>query len=71
MAINPYEPELAKRRKTFEIAYNQLNEHIYGMRNSITPDLRQKMEAAEEALSDYKNAGYSLAEWIEQKPSES
>lgn len=70
MAINPYEPELAKRRKAFEIAYEQLNEHIYKLRNSVAPDLRQKMEAANEAMNDYRETGFALAEWIEQKPKE-
>ena len=68
MAINPYEPELSKRRKSFEIAYIQLNELVYPLRNSTAPDLRQKMEGVEEAMKDYRDTGYALAEWLEQKP---
>lgn len=68
MAINPYEPELSKRRTAFEIAYTQLNELVYPLRNSTAPDLRQKMEKVEEAMNDYKETGYALAEWLEQKP---
>ena len=71
MAINPYEPELAKRQKAFEIAYDQLNSLIYSLRGSTDSNFRQKMEAAEEAMTDYRETGFSLAEWIEQEPEES
>ena len=66
MAINPYEPELAKRKKAFEIAYAQLCTHMNKLR-SLSPEFRQQMEAADEGLKDYRNAGYALAEWMEQK----
>ena len=67
MAINPYEPELAKRKKAFEIAYSQLSTHMNVLRQQGA-EFRKQMEAADEALEDYRNTGYALAEWIEQKP---
>ncbi|WP_193855078.1 hypothetical protein [cf. Phormidesmis sp. LEGE 11477] len=67
MAINPYEPELAKRKKAFEIAYAQLSKHMHKLRNHGA-EFRQQMEAADEALKDYRATGYALAEWIERKP---
>lgn len=66
MAIDPYEPELAKRKKAFEIAYGQLSRIMNELRNQ-GPELRSKMVEADEALKDYRQAGYSLAEWMEQK----
>lgn len=67
MAINPYEPELAKRKKAFEIAYTQLSTHMNKLR-SHGAEFRTRMAAADEALKDYRNAGFALADWMEQKP---
>lgn len=66
MAINPYEPELAKRKKTFEIAHGQLSTYMNKLR-SHGAEFRQQMDEADEALKDYRDAGYALAEWMEQK----
>ena len=67
MAINPYEPELAKRRKAFEIAYSQLSNLMNTLRHQGA-EFRKQMEEVDEALEDYRNTGYALAEWMEQKP---
>lgn len=67
MAIDPYEPELAKRKKAFEIAYSQLSSHMNALRHQGA-EFRKQMEEADEALKDYRNTGYALAEWMEQKP---
>lgn len=67
MAIDPYEPELAKRKKAFEIANNQLSVHMGHLRNKGSSEFRKQMEVTEEALKDFQEAGYALAEWLEQK----
>ena len=67
MAINPYEPELAKRQKAFEIAYSQLIQYMDGLRYRGS-EFRQHMESVDEAVKDYKDTGYALAEWVEQEP---
>ena len=66
MAIDPYEPELAKRKKAFEIAYTQLSTYMNKLRNQGA-EFRKQMEEADEALKDYKDTGYALADWMEQK----
>ena len=71
MAINPYEPELAKRSKTLEIAHSQLSQEMNRLRTHKAEGYRQQMKKVDEALKDYRDAGYSFAEWIEQKPAES
>jgi hypothetical protein len=68
MAIHPYEPELAKRKKAFEIAYIQLSTHMSKLRSHGT-EFRKQMEEADEALKDYREAGYALAEWMEKPES--
>lgn len=66
MAIDPYQPELAKRRMTFQIAYEQLCEVMEEL-SRYGSDFRAQMEHADEALNDYRNAGYALADWMDQK----
>ncbi len=51
MAINPYEPELAKRKKAFEIAYSQLSKYMNELRHHGS-EFRQQMESADEALTE-------------------
>lgn len=67
MAIDPYKPELAKRRTASEIASEQLCEVMEEL-NRYGPDFRAQMEHATEALNDYRDTGFTLAEWLEQKP---
>lgn len=66
MAIDPYEPELAKRRMTFELAHTQLTNLMNDLRR-MGPEFRVNVLNLDEALKDYRDAGKSLAEWIEQK----
>ena len=68
MAINPYEPELAKRSKALEIATAQLNREMHRLRKQPVEGYRKQMEQVDEALKDYRNAGYAMADWLEQKP---
>lgn len=68
MPINPYEPELAKRKKTLELATNQLNQQMHKLRNQGATGYRKTMEQVDEALKDYRHAGYALADWLEQNP---
>ena len=69
MAIDPYKPELAKRKTAFEIASEQLCEVMEEL-NRYGSDFRAHMEQADEALKDYRNTGFSLAEWLDQKKDE-
>lgn len=66
MAINPYEPELAKRKTAFQIAYSQLSKVMNDLRTQ-GPDFRTKMQAADEALKDYRSTGLALADWLDTK----
>lgn len=66
MAIDPYKPELAKRRTAFEIASEQLCEIMEEL-NRYDSDFRAHMEHADEALKDFRNTGFSLAEWLDKK----
>ena len=71
MAIDPYEPELAKRKTSFQIAHKQLNQ-VMGQLSNLAhrqgSDFQSGMTDAEEALKDYQTAGWALAEWLERKP---
>jgi hypothetical protein len=70
MAIDPYEPELAKRQKTLQIAHKQLQE---SMNRALAQGNQGRVEFIEtfngtmEALRDFGQAGKSLSEWISQK----
>ena len=66
MAIDPYKPELAKRQTTFQIAHDQLGRTLSNARSSNS-DLRQRLAEVFEAMEDYRQAGESLAEWLEQR----
>ena len=66
MAIDPYQPELAKRKMVFELAHTQLTKLMNELRR-MGPEFRANMLKLDEALKDYRDAGKSLAEWIEQK----
>ena len=66
MAIDPYEPELAKRKMTFELAHAQLAKLMNTLRR-LDPKFRANILDLDETLKDYRDAGKSLAEWIEQK----
>lgn len=68
MAIDPYEPELAKRKKSIEIAIAQLHQQMHKLRNHGEVGYRAQMEQVDEALKDYRQAGFALADWFEQKP---
>jgi len=66
MAIDPYKPELAKRQTAFEMAHDQLYEVMEEL-NRYGSDFRAQMEHDDEALKDYRNAGFLLAEWLDQR----
>jgi hypothetical protein len=58
MAIDPYEPELAKRQKAFQIASKQLMD-LMNMGVSLglqgKPEFVGKFDSTLEALRDYSN----------------
>lgn len=70
MAIDPYEPELAKRQKAFQIASKQLidllNSNI-SLAHSAKVEFIDKFASTREALRDYAQAGQELSEWLAQK----
>ncbi len=73
MAINPYEPELAKRKTTFQIAHSQLQKFLskaYDYRE-YSSEFRSRLDGADEAWRDYCESAHSLAEWFEQKEADS
>ena len=70
MAIDPYEPELAKRQKAFQIATQQLIEIVnrnMGLGNQGRVEFIDGFTKAQEALRDYEQTGRDLSEWIAQK----
>ncbi|MGG6295964.1 hypothetical protein ACQ4M4_16370 [Leptolyngbya sp. AN02str] len=70
MAIDPYEPELAKRQRAFQIATKQLNELLncnLSLGNNGSPEFVDRFNNSVEALRDYEHYGRELAEWIAQK----
>ena len=70
MAIDPYEPELAKRQKAFQIATKQLTESAnlaFSLGNQGKTEFIEKFAGILEALRDYEQAGKDLSEWIAQK----
>lgn len=68
MAIDPYEPELAKRQKAFQIACQQLSSALNAVRPGVTKDFRQRLDRVFEAMEDYRRTAESLAQWMEQRP---
>ncbi len=70
MAIDPYEPELAKRQKAFQIASKQLLD-LLNLNVSLGAqgkgDFIEKFGSTIEALRDYEQAGKDLSEWLAQK----
>lgn len=70
MAIDPYEPELAKRAKVREIADKQLRQAIGNFDSAYTRDrdvLKESFNELTEAIKDYHDAAKSLVEWVETK----
>jgi len=71
MAIDPYEPELAKRKKAFQIAYKQLSElmnlNVGLANNNKAAEFVENFRKTEEALRDYEHTGRELSEWLSQK----
>ncbi|MBD2156021.1 hypothetical protein [Leptolyngbya sp. FACHB-16] len=70
MAIDPYEPELAKRQKAFQIASKQLMDMLnrnvsFGSQGKV--EFIESFNQTQEALRDYEQAGRDLSEWISQK----
>ena len=70
MPIDSFKPELAKRRTTFQIAKAQLEDCLKPIKKANGAELRERMDAADVAMKDYKEAGFSLVEWLEQRPDE-
>lgn len=70
MAIDPYEPELAKRQKALQIASKQLTDLInrnLGFGSQGKAEFINSFNQTQEALRDYEQAGRDLSEWISQK----
>ena len=66
MAIDPYEPELAKRKTAFQIAQSQLAQ-ITSKMSRVGDEFHQQLSQADEALKDYRETSHSLGEWIKKK----
>lgn len=70
MAIDSYEPELAKRQKAFQIASKQLidllNQNV-GLGNQGKVGFIESFNKTQEALRDYEQTGRELSEWISQR----
>lgn len=72
MAIDPYEPELAKRKTAFQIAHKQLNQVMSQLTNQgKSLEFKTMLTTADEALKDYRQSAYSLSEWLNQKETNS
>ncbi len=70
MAIDPYEPELAKRQKAFQIASKQLTDRLnlnISLSHHGKVEFIEKFSETLESLRDYEQAGRELSEWISQK----
>ncbi len=75
MAIDQYQPELAKRRMSFEIAYEQLQEAMSRAYNDLinedqSRETRITLEESEEAVKDFLEMASSAAEWLNTKVKE-
>ena len=68
MPINPYEPELAKRRTILQIADRQLKAAMSHFANVNQKDAQTKLNQVLVALKDYQDAAKGLSEWVQQKP---
>lgn len=70
MAIDPYEPELAKRQKAFQIASKQLIDFLninVSLASQGKVEFIDKFASTREALRDYAQSGQELSEWLAQK----
>ena len=70
MAIDPYQPELAKRQKALQIASRQLTNLInrnLGLGSQEKTEFIESFNQTQEALRDYEQAGRDLSEWLSQK----
>ena len=70
MAIDPYEPELAKRQKAFQIASEQLNGLLrlnVNLAQQGRVDFIENFDNTLEALRDYEHTGRELSDWLAQK----
>lgn len=67
MAIDPYKPELAKRRTAFEMATEQLCEVMEEL-NRYGSDFRAQMEHADEVLKDYREQVTPLPNGLSKSP---
>lgn len=67
MAINPYQPELAKRQMTLHIAEEQLEGLIDRFSRCVDqPESFKALEEdLEETLNDYRKSVKSLSEWLQ------
>ena len=68
MPIDPYEPELAKRKTILTIADRQLQQAMANFRTSSKTNSQQKLNEVMIALKDYQDAAKGFAQWIQQKP---
>ena len=68
MPIDPYEPELAKRRTTLNIADRQLQEMMARFNNAQKDDSQERLKDVSVALKDYQDAAKGISEWMQQQP---
>ena len=68
MPIDPYEPELAKRKTTLAIADRQLKQAMSSFSNLNKDNCQEKLNEVLIALKDYQDAAKGLSQWVQQKP---
>ncbi|EKU97084.1 hypothetical protein Lepto7375DRAFT_0954 [Leptolyngbya sp. PCC 7375] len=68
MPIDPYQPELAKRKTILTIADRQLKQVMGTFPNVNKDNSQEKLNEVLVALKDYQDAAKGLAQWIQQKP---
>lgn len=68
MPIDPYEPELAKRKSILAIADRQLKQVIAPFSNISKDNSQEKLNEVLIALKDYQDATKGLSQWVQQRP---
>lgn len=68
MPIDPYEPELAKRKTILAIADPQLKQAMSSFSNLNTDNCQEKLNEVLIALKDYQDAAKGLSQWVQKKP---
>ncbi|EKV02757.1 hypothetical protein Lepto7375DRAFT_5019 [Leptolyngbya sp. PCC 7375] len=68
MPIDPYEPELAKRKTILAIADRQLKQAMSAFSNLNKVNSQEKLNGVLMALKDYQDAAKGVSQWVQQNP---